>query len=427
MRFILKKILKIFAVWVLKKYQPKIIAITGSVGKTSTKEAVFHLLKSSYRVWASQANMNNDLGVPMTILQMIYFGSNPFLWLKNLFKLPGLIFGYAKNYPEILILELAADRPNDIKYLTNFIKPDIGIVTAIGVVPAHVEFFAGPEHIAREKSELVKAVKPEGNVILNFDDDVVYDMKQFTRASALGFGIGEGADVRGTEISVYGINEDTDIALRQAQDVAGMNFKIDYKGSFVPIRLNNVFGKPQIYAVLAAASCGLLLGMNLVKISSAFSDYQVLGGRMNLIPGIKQSWILDDSYNASPQSMHAALDTLKILQAPRKIAVLGDMLEIGKYAESAHRALGDLASQIADQLFVVGDKSVFIAEEAAIKGMLTSNIFQFEDALTCAKKLQEIIKKGDLILIKASHGIHLEKVVEEITANPVEKEEKNYA
>ena len=255
----------------------------------------------------------------------------------------------------------------------------------------------------REKARLVEQLSALGFAVLNIDDKAVAGLKEYTRAHLMTFGFSGEADVK---ISNFEIQADS--------RPFGISFKIEHKGSFVPIRLNGVLGRSQAYGAAAAASVGLIFGLNLVKIAEALFDFRSLPGRMNLIDGIKGSYVIDDSYNASPLSMRAALETLKEIKAVRRIAVLGDMLEIGKYSIEAHETIGDLVAGIADILITVGPRAKFIAESAKAAGLSEGKIFIFEEAEEAGKKLQNLIKKGDLILIKASRAIKLDKVVEEI-------------
>ncbi|MEK7462976.1 MAG: cyanophycin synthetase, partial [Patescibacteria group bacterium] len=194
----------------------------------------------------------------------------------------------------------------------------------------------------------------------------------------------------------------------------GVSFKLNYGGSFVPVRIDGCFGKPQVYATAAAAAVGFAFGMNLVKVSEALQSYQSPAQRTKVIPGIKDSFIIDDCYNASPMSMKAAIELADSMKFKRKIAVLGDMLEIGKYTIDAHIEVGNLIDNVFDILVTVGPRSKFIAETASKKGMSIKNIFSFESADDAKLKVQELMKKGDLVLVKGSHAMELEKVVDEI-------------
>ncbi len=412
MRNFLKKILYRLAKWTLRKYQPGIIGITGTVGKTSTKEAVVAILRQIRKVRASSGNFNNEIGLPLTILGGWEKSGGWFFWLKAIVaSFLRLIFRV--SYPEILILEYGADRPGDMQYLLEIAKPQIGVVTAVGDIPVHVEFYSGPDAVAREKARLIESLPAIGFAILNYDDESVYDMKDGTRAHVITFGFGEGAELRITNFSSIGGSASGGENSKDSRPL-GISFKLEYSGSFVPIRLDGAFGKAQAYAAAAAAAVGLTFGMNLVKISEALNYYQVPPRRGKLIPGIKETYIFDDSYNASPLSMHAAIDTLKEFKAKRKIAVLGDMLEIGKYAIEAHEQIGRFVEKVFDILVTVGPRAKFIADAANKAGMAKKNIYTFDIADDAKSTVQSIISRGDLILVKASRAMELDKIVEEI-------------
>ena len=285
-------------------------------------------------------------------------------------------FNFLK-YPEILILEYAADRPGDIKYLLEIAKPQIAVVTAIGEIPVHVESYSGPEALAREKTKLIEQLPTLGFAILNVDDSFVADMKSRTRSQVMTFGFSDTAQMKITGFENLSNGEP-----------AGIVFKLGYGGSFVPVKINGVFGKGHAYATVAAACVGLIFGMNLVKIAEALvANFKPPLGRMSLIPGVKGTFIIDDSYNASPLSMKAALETLRDLKAKRKIAVLGDMLEIGKYSLEAHEKVGKFVADFVDLLITVGPRAKFIAEAANKSGLAKENISSFLIAEEAKKKL----------------------------------------
>ncbi|MEK7193393.1 MAG: UDP-N-acetylmuramoyl-tripeptide--D-alanyl-D-alanine ligase [Patescibacteria group bacterium] len=387
------------------RYRPGIVGVTGSVGKTSTKMAIAAVLGAERRVRFSKGNFNNELGLPLTILGDWDDIKGVFFWPKVIcVAITNLIV--KREYPEILILEYAIQRPGDMKYLLGIARPNISVITAIGEIPAHVEFFGSPEEVAREKGRLIEYLPSTGFAVLNRDDATVTAIQSKTRAHLMTFGFSREAEVR---ITNFENRSHDDCPL-------GIGFKLQYAGSFVPVTLNGVFGKAQAYSAAAAAAVGLIFGLNLVKISEALKSYRVTGGRMELVPGVKYTYIINDSYNASPLSMHAALDTLKSLPAKRRIAVLGDMLEIGAYSLEAHQFIGEVAADIVDILVTVGSRAKFIAEGAKEKGMAKKNILTFDLAEEAQRPLQALIKKGDIILIKGSRAMELEKVVEEIRA-----------
>ncbi|MBI2639269.1 MAG: hypothetical protein HYW90_00035 [Candidatus Sungbacteria bacterium] len=409
MKNLLQKTLAILAKATIRRYQPVIIGITGSVGKTSTREAIYTVLKAKYRVRRSEKNYNTEIGVPLTILGVKHHGRNIIKWISALIRVAIRILIRAHEYPEILVLEMGADRPGDIKYLVGIAKPFIAVMTAIGEIPAHVEFFSGPLELAEEKAELFKALPPDGFAVYNIDDEAVVEVKERTPARKTSFGFDEHANFR---IANYEIR----ILAKDGKDTPdGVSFKIEHKESVVPIRLHDGFGKPQVYAAAAACSVGFLFRLNLVEISQALEGYVPPPGRSRFLPGIKGSWIIDDSYNASPESTRAGLELLGKLPARRRISVLGDMLEIGKYTEEAHRVIGDYAAEVCDILFTVGDRAKFIADEARVK---KTEVFVFDNPTDAGRKLDEILREGDLVLVKGSQAMRLEKTVEEIMAEP---------
>ncbi len=399
----LKVILKLLARWTIRKYQPGIVGITGTVGKTSSKEAMLAVLRSIRSVRASGANFNNEFGLPLSVLGPWNRAGGVFFWLKVvIFALFRLII--RGSYPEILVLEYGADKPGDLKYLLEVARPQIGVVTAVGDIPVHVEFYSGPDAVAREKSHLIEALPAIGFAVLNYDDEAVYDMRDKTRAHVVTYGFGSGAEVRITNFE------------NRMEDGKpfGITFKLEYGGSFVPVRLENAFGRAQAYATAAAAAVGLSFGMNLVRIAEALAYYQVPPRRGRIVPGIKDTLIFDDCYNASPLSMHAAIDTMKDFKASRKIAVLGDMLEIGKYAIEAHETVGRLAEKVFDIIVTIGPRAKFIADAAQKSGLARKNIIAFDFADQAKTPIQDLLKKGDLVLVKGSRAIGLDKIVEEI-------------
>jgi UDP-N-acetylmuramoyl-tripeptide--D-alanyl-D-alanine ligase len=418
----LRATLKKLAQLVIWRYRPGIVGVTGSVGKTSTKLAIAAVVGSVRRVRVSSGNLNNDLGLPLTILGdwsaaelKLVSRDTPagtarlrklFFWTKVIFTGVSRIITKAKEYPEILVLEYGADRPGDIKYLLKIARPNVSVITAIGETPVHVEYYDGPEGVAREKGRLIECLPAAGFAVLNYDDETVMRLAPRTRARVISYGCEKGAELRVSRFE------------NRVEDgrPAGITFKIEYTGSSVPARIDGAFGKTHAYAAGAAAAVGLIFGMNLVKISEALGSYKPADARMQLIPGVKGTWLIDDSYNASPLSMQAALDTLGELPAKRKIAVLGDMLEIGKYAPEAHEHVGDIVRLVVDALFTVGPRAKFIADAAIKAVMKRENVRSFDTADEAGKPLETFMKPGDIVLIKGSHAMQLDKVVEEVKA-----------
>lgn len=423
MKLLLQSILQILAQAYLWRYRPTIVAITGNVGKTSTKEAIASVLGRFRSVRSGKGNLNNEFGVPLTILgnwsDDYYEADNtPWFWCRVLLVSFFKLF-FIRDYPEILVLEYGADRPGDIKRLAQKFKPHIGVITAVGEIPVHVEYFAGSADLAREKRELIEVLESSDFAVLNFDDLTVLEMREKTKAKVYTYGFGEGAMIRASDLNIRTDEEGFPL---------GLNLKIHNEESFVPVNLDGALGKSQGYAATAAAAIGTAFGINLIEISDALSEYHGPKSRLKILKGIKNSVVVDDTYNASPASTRLALETLHDLPAQagltsgRKIAVLGDMLELGEHTIKAHQNIGTFAATFVDILVCVGSRAKFIAE-AASDQMPRENIFTFETSQEAREKVEQIIHEHDLILVKGSQGMRMEKIVEEIMAEPEKKKD----
>ncbi len=420
MNDMLARIIGTLARLTVARYRPAVVGVTGSVGKTSTKLAVAAVLGSAYRVRAASGNLNNELGLSLAVLgdwspeelrlvsrdqpKGTARGRKLLFWVKVIFASLARLAVKDKRYPDVLVLEYGADRPGDIRRLLRIVRPKVSVITAVGSVPVHLEYYSGPEEVAREKGRLIDVLPANGFAVLNFDDETVMRLATKARARVLTYGFEKGAEVQAARF--------TNRAVRGRP--AGIGFKIEHAGSSVPVTIPEVFGRAQAYAASAAASVGLIFGMNLVRISEALGKYRSADSRMQLLSGVKHAYLIDDSYNASPLSMAEALDTVMDLPAKRRIAVLGDMLEIGKYAPEAHEAVGRLAAKSVDAIFTVGPRAKFIASAARGAGLGSAAIFSFDTADEAAKPLQDFMKEGDLVLIKGSHSMELDKVVREV-------------
>lgn len=415
MKKLLQSVLALLARLMLRRYKPTVICITGNVGKTSAKEAVFAVVSSSFSVRKSEKNYNNEIGVPLTILGVRSGGKSVFAWAIQCAVACGKLV--RTKYPKVLVLEMAVDRPGDMEYLLSIVTPTIAVFTSMGEVPVHVENFVSAQAFIKEKIKLAHAVPKSGFVIVNEDVAAWKDIK--TRGAAVRYGFAPHADVK-IYTPEYRFSTETGEAVP-----IGITFKMEYKGSLVPFRLDGAFGMASgSYAAAAACAVGVALEMNLVEIAGALQNYMPPNGRLKLIEGIKKSYILDDTYNASPASMDVALETLYMLPAERKIAVLGDMLELGKYTEEAHRAAGKKAASACGILITVGERMRFAAHEAAAHGFVENkNLFSFDTAEDAGRFISGIIQEKDLIVVKGSQGMRMERVVKDIMAHPERAEE----
>lgn len=409
MKTIFKKIivyiLKLESWLVLKKYKPKVIAITGSVGKTSTKDAVYGIISKIYHVRKSEKSYNSEIGLPLTILGCPNGWDNPYVWLKNILK--GLwLLVWPHKYPEWLVLEVGVGKPGDMKQTASWLKTDAVIFTAIGETPVHIEFFDSRDHLVKEKSGLIKTLKKDGLLVLNADDKTVLGLKTKTKNRIITYGFNEEADIRGSE---------ENILYADSGEPKGIIFRIDEEGKSLPVAVEGVFGRNQVYVSLASLALAFGLKLNMLDATNALKNYDLPPGRMRLLIGINDSLIIDDTYNSSPIACQLAIKTLgEVKSNGRKIAVLGDMLELGKHTREAHKEVGKLAKENADILIVVGQRAVDIKEGALEAKMKEKNIYEFLNSTETGEFLKTFVKKDDLILIKGSQGMRMERAVEAI-------------
>ena len=396
LKVLLQLILKKCAIRLLRKFHPEIIAITGSVGKTSTKDAVYEVLKSKFDVRKNEGNLNNEIGVPLTII-----GAKNVRNFLTIFK--NTFFGY--EYPQILILELGADKMGDIKYLTSFIKPKIAIVTRVAC--SHLEQFCDLENVAKEKGRLIESLNQDGWAVLNYDDERVRDMTNRINKT-------NGTNKTNKNIIFYGLEKNADvIASNIKMDLEGLSFEVSYKKEKVNISLK-IIGRHQVYSILAGIACGLIYGMDLNEIKNNLKNYQLPKNRTNILKGKKGSIIINDVYNANPESMRAAIDTLIDLAKKnnRKVVVLGDMLELGSNSKELHLDIGKYLIHKADVVVLAGKIMKNVFED--LKKEFAGNIYWFKDSIEASLNISNIIGEDDIILVKGSRGMKMERVVESI-------------
>jgi len=410
MKKILHLKLRFLAKLILLRYRPLVIGITGSIGKTSTREALSLVLGAKFRLAKTYKNYNNEVGLPLTIIGQKSPGKNIWAWFLVFFQAWKLIIFRQANYPEVLVLEMGADHPGDLKYLCSLAKPKIGVVTSVSY--SHLEFFSSLEGVKKEKEILIKKLESKGLAILNYDNELSREMAQVSTTKVLTYGFLPKADLVAQDVK-YNFDKGD-------YELTGINFKLNFRGSIVPVFMKNAISPGAVYAVLAATACGLELGLNLVDIAHSLSDFVLPRGRMNVLPGINHTFIIDDTYNSSPEACLSALDVLgkiKIGDAAKKYAVLGDMLEIGSFTKEGHRQVGEKVAKIGvNCLITVGEKSLDIAKAAVEHGLKDNYIFNFNKSEEAASFISSRLEPGDIVLVKGSQGMRMEKIVKEIMA-----------
>jgi len=405
-RKILEKILCALARPVLRKYRPLVVGITGSVGKSSAKEAVALALSAGYTVRKAEGNYNNEIGIPLTIIGARSGGRSFFRWVGVFLKWLFLMI-FPVRYPQVLVLEMGIDRPGDMDFLLQFVSVNIGIVTQVS--SSHLAYFGTLSNIAREKGKLIASLPSDGYAILNADDKRTLKMQDRTKAKVLTYGFDEGADVRADNFLLH----------REAKRAEGFSLKVNFDGTTVPLRLPKIVAKHHIPAALAAVSVAMALKMNLVDVVTALEAFEPLPGRLRLLPGRDNTFLLDDTYNASPESTRAALEVMGGLMAPRKIVVLGDMLELGLETVKEHVGL---ASAIRDSgahiVVTVGKHMRALHERLLEEGFSRKQVLWMPDPLSAVEPLLNIVRSDDLILIKGSRGLRMEKITEQLLVDP---------
>lgn len=405
---IVVSILTAEAAFLIRRKKPTIIAITGSVGKTSTKDAIYAAVRGSVKARQSQKSFNSDIGVPLTVLGLPNGWSNPFLWLKNIFD-GGLTALFSSEYPDVLILEAGIDQPGDMDRLTKWMKPHFVVLTRLPDIPVHVEAFRSPEAVVEEKMKLVTALQASGKLIFNNDDPIIQAQLPSVLQEQVSFSRYLPADFQASADKIV-YADDKPI---------GVGFTLTHQGEAHQVQLLGTVGTQHMYAVCAAIAVASELGIDTKTAIANVQSLQTPNGRMRLISGLKSSLLIDDTYNSSPIATESALQALQeIKYANRKIAVLGDMLELGQYSAEQHRQIGERVAATAHVLFTVGVRARGIAEGALAAGMSEAHIFQYDDVQRAGQELQTFLKSGDVVLIKASQGIRAERIVEEVMETP---------
>lgn len=356
----------------LRRQAVPIVAITGSAGKTTTKDLIAHVLGRRLRVHKSAGNLNTYTGIPMTVFEM-------------------------DPRDRVLVVEYAMSRAGEIRELTRAAPPTIGVVLNVGL--AHVGFLGSIDAVAAAKRELVEGLAPGGLAVLNADDPRVRAMSAVARRVTF-YGMANDATVRAEKVRLHGLD--------------GSTFTL-----YTPRGKAEVFlrlpGQHSVENALATASVALEFDFDAAAIASALHGFVPPARRMNILTGRNGATVIDDSYNASPGSMRAALDVLRL--APRgslKIAVLGDMLELGDHAPRAHEEIGSLAGKTADLLIAVGEFAPQMVKSARQAGLARDRAFVVDSAEQAVSALTPLLNPQTRVLVKGSRGMRLERVVEQI-------------
>ncbi len=353
-----------------KKLDIKVVGITGSVGKTTSKELIAEVLGQSYKTVKSEGNFNNEIGLPLTILSM-------------------------SQEHEFAVLEMGFYLPGEISFLSEIAQPLIGVVTTVGLV--HAERAGSQEAIFQGKSELVQALPKEGTAILNIDDPLVRKMAPLSNGKVFFYGLDPQADLWADEIEGLGLD--------------GLRFQMHYKDELLHIHIPMI-GRHSVHTALRATAVGLVAGMDW---QSILEGLRIGQPQLRLVASRAKngSILLDDTYNASPESTVAALSLLEELEG-RKVAVLGDMLELGQYEEKGHQMVGNKAAAVADVIVTIGKRARIIAATAIKAGLEDNAVASFENSDQALKYLRENLKSSDVVLVKGSRAMNMDDIVPQL-------------
>ncbi len=403
----------------LAQHRPEVIAVTGSVGKTTTRQAIADALDGSFVVRAPEKNYNNEFGVPLTILGEHSAGRDPWHWAKVLWRARRR---GGKDYPQLLVLEYGADKPGDIRALCTVAHPRVSVITAVS--PVHVANYPSMDALIDEKASLGEETDPEGLVVLNADDTRVALMAKRMSAPVVTYSVTRDADVRLTDVRTVITPRDTflpgDVVSRTTATVR------THRGE-AQLVLVNCLGVGVLAACAAAVAVGGHFGVPVATaVERLSSRTQPATGRLRPIAGVKGALILDDSYNAAPASMRAGLSALAQFvprHGARRIAVLGKMAELGTYATDEHAAVGQQVAETAEMFVAVGAEMRGAKESAAAAGMPPNALSWFATPEAAAAFLDRNIGAGDIVLIKGSQSARMEKVVKALMAEPLRASE----
>ena len=390
---------------VVRRYRPKIVMVTGSVGKTSTKDAVAAALSAKYFVRKSEKSFNSEFGVPFTIFGAPNPWGHPLAWFR-LAKSALALLVLPNHYPTLLVLEVGADRPGDLARILKIATPDAVVVTRLPDVPVHVEAYTSPEAVREEEFSPALALRSGAPLVVAASDPYARELAARTSAQVITFGTEAGADVRVCERG-YAQEEGVVVGMAAEAELGGEKRTVVIRGSV---------GRTQLLPTAAALAVAKALEVPPGEALDQLAAYEPPPGRGRLFAGKNGSVIIDDSYNASPAAVEEALATLQAFpHARRRIAALGDMLELGRYSVAEHERIGATARAAADLVAAVGVRARAYASAAG-----KAEVIAFENARTAGEELARIASPGDVILVKGSQSMRMERVVEALLADPAD-------
>ncbi len=414
----------------IAREKPLVIGITGTVGKSTTKqaiEAILHTEELEGTVRVTKKNYNNELGVPLTIFDADAPGRSPMKWLSLLVKAFFISGGWQTTGARVFVLEMGADKAGDLAYLTSIAPPQISVITAVtsedtSLPPVHLANYPSVQALADEKSTLARVVPQGGTVILNTDDPRVFAMRHQTHAHIMSYGETDAAEVRLLSSRIKTRTENSYLIPE------GLEAIIQCFQHRLTLVIPGVFGRSMAYSTCAALAVAQALDVQAEAKELFLRYFKPMPGRTRIIPGKNNVTLFDDSYNAAPASVMSGLRDMAALTlnpGQRKIAVIGEMRELGEGSEAAHRQMGAEAARLGLDFFLpCGTLARVMAEGALANGMPEDRVKPLADTLDAIPLLETILKPGDVVFMKASqgridsHGVRMERLVKAFMAEP---------
>ena len=395
-----KKVLWYRARGYIDRYQPELIGVTGSFGKTLTKEAIALALADDKHVRASHKSYNTPVGVALSVLG-VRSAAGRYGWVRLLAS--SKVREMAEAEPDTIVLEVGADRPGDIDFVASRLPFRIGVVTAIG--SAHLRLFASKEMVAHEKMSLITSLPKGGTAVLSADDPLTVAMKDHTQADIIFFGEAQHAHVR--------------LGNTERLHTSGFVADITVDNKTHTASFPHLAARHQLTSVLAALAVCKAMGISIPQALNDLKDLRPPAGRMRVLKGVNGSAILDDSYNSSPEAALAALTTLAAVPATKRIAILGDMLDLGAYTKKAHQLVGQKVIETADMFIAVGEE-MREAQEIALRTS-TIDTHHFNTSQDAGKWIADYVQKGNAILVKGSRDMRMELAVKRLLASQADE------
>jgi UDP-N-acetylmuramoyl-tripeptide--D-alanyl-D-alanine ligase len=419
MKFLIYRVLKYTSKKLLKRYNPTIIGVVGNVGKTSMRANMVAFLENFSPVGTNLDNYNTPIGITLSFLDEKFPGKNIFAWLKIIFKALSKSWFGDSQFAPIWVIEVGVDAPGDMdEFIDDFLQFDVVVFGFIGEHPVHLAQFKDVKELINEDAKILRALKSDGTLIIEGDDTVLKSIYR-KRDNVITFGFGD-VHIKASDfkVALEIIDTEEQWANYYSSIVPKGKFKVEYKGSSIPFQVDYVLGKHQVTSILPSIALGLVDGMNLVEISQQIKKTVPVKGRLRCLEGIKDTLLIDDTYNSAPSAMAMALDTLNRLKikGARKVAILGEMKELGDDYKLIHQDIGALAAEIVDVCIGVGEdaKEILLAfHKHNPKGLY----HWFSDSEEAASQIVDFITSDDIILVKGSQSSRMERISVELLAN----------